>query len=342
MISGDEKEPALGAGKVEVLPGWSARTRLLHIGWLYVLMAVMFTVTFTVGSFVPPESRAPLMVPLGIFLIACFWSLICSLLASRRIRAERNAGYTTLGFGLPDLPMVDSRTGVILKEAGEPPLDGKVARMRRRLARNREMTTGAAVGSAVPALRVRWLPLVLAVGAVVAQHFFALGREGSQAVVAVIDGALVVLAVGLFLWARASAGRSARRVAELDPGTSGEAFACVYHQHLRSLVRGLDPDVSMGSYPVVHLDETGLSILSQSNARRVTFPWPRVASVRPTPLLDRLFIRRAIEVVLEEGGSVVLAPYGDRSFFGMKAANDARFSAILTAISSRPTEGRSA
>ncbi|PPG87520.1 hypothetical protein C5C39_15450 [Rathayibacter sp. AY1F3] len=202
--------------------------------------------------------------------------------------------------------------------------------------------TNAVTVSAVPALRVRWLPLVLAVGAVVAQHFFALGREGSQAVVAVIDGALVVLAVGLFLWARASAGRSARRVAELDPGTSGEAFACVYHQHLRSLVRGLDPDVSMGSYPVVHLDETGLSILSQSNARRVTFPWPRVASVRPTPLLDRLFIRRAIEVVLEEGGSVVLAPYGDRSFFGMKAANDARFSAILTAISSRSTEGRSA
>ncbi|PPH49428.1 hypothetical protein [Rathayibacter sp. AY1E1] len=201
--------------------------------------------------------------------------------------------------------------------------------------------TNAVTVSAIPALRVRWFPLVLAVGAVVAQHFFVLSRSGSYSVVAVIDGALVVLAVGLFLWARASAGRSARRVAELDPGTSGEAFACVYHQHLRSLVRGLDPDVSMGSYPVVHLDETGLSILSQANARRVTFPWSRIASVRPTPLLDRFFTRRSIEVVLEEGGSVVLAPYGDRSFFGMKAADDARFSAIWTAISSRSVEGPS-
>ncbi|QHC69383.1 hypothetical protein [Rathayibacter sp. VKM Ac-2801] len=202
--------------------------------------------------------------------------------------------------------------------------------------------TNAVTVSAIPALRVRWFPLVLAVGAVVAQHFFALGRDASQAVVAVIDGALVVLAVGLFLWARASSGRSARRVAELDPGTSGEAFACVYHQHLRSLVRGLDPEVSMGSYPVVHLDETGLSILSQSNARPVTFPWSRIVSVRPTPLADRFFTRRAIEVVLEDGGSVVLAPYGDRSFFGMKAADNAEFSAVLEAISSRAAAVRPA
>ncbi|PPF11406.1 hypothetical protein C5C74_07790 [Rathayibacter sp. AY1E8] len=137
MMSGAEREPALVPGRVEVLPGWSARTRILNTGWGTLAQAIAWIWLVIGFAVLPPGSRLPLFVPLVLFFAALAWSMICLAIGTSRVTAEKEASYTTLGFGRITVPTVDSRTGVILREAGEPHLDWKTAALLRRQARNK-------------------------------------------------------------------------------------------------------------------------------------------------------------------------------------------------------------
>ncbi len=52
-----------------------------------------------------------------------------------RLKMELAAGYTTGNFAHPEVDLVDSRTGIVLREAGEPLLDRSTFRAARRAAR---------------------------------------------------------------------------------------------------------------------------------------------------------------------------------------------------------------
>ncbi|PPH08087.1 hypothetical protein C5C95_05845 [Rathayibacter sp. AY1B7] len=120
MMSGAERVPALVPERVEVLPGWSALTRVLSTGWGTLAQAIACIWLFVGFAVLPPGSRLPLFVQLVLFFAALAWSVICLAIGTSRVTGEKEAGYTTLGLGRITVPAVDARTGVVLRAAGEP------------------------------------------------------------------------------------------------------------------------------------------------------------------------------------------------------------------------------
>ncbi len=92
------------------------------LGLLLNLVSVLF----------PAQSFSIPIRFIGICVICgCMAMLGISMLIFQVQRAsEVRSGYTTLRSGFPDLDMVDPRTGIVLRKAGEPELDPEMLRAR--------------------------------------------------------------------------------------------------------------------------------------------------------------------------------------------------------------------
>jgi hypothetical protein len=115
------------------VPGFAART------WGAVMFALLGLATVVMVVLVGwmLATQTVLLNPVGatLFLIAGI-AYLATYLAYRRIAAQREreiaAGYTTLVAGPMELPEVDVRTNRVLRRGGEPYLDRRARRRRRR------------------------------------------------------------------------------------------------------------------------------------------------------------------------------------------------------------------
>lgn len=122
-----ERDPAL-------LPGptagqWQGRARIALAAWVGLLLATFASLGF--GWRPPPVG---LIVP-GILVLAGFvvW-IVLGEIAVRRMRTEREAGYSTT-LDVPAFDLRHPRTGAVIRVAGEvtptPPPESMIARMLR-------------------------------------------------------------------------------------------------------------------------------------------------------------------------------------------------------------------
>ncbi|WP_148059238.1 hypothetical protein [Rathayibacter sp. PhB127] len=121
--------------KVDLLRGWSSQSRLRHTIFAMIGIAFFLGCMFIALLAFSGTERVIVMYPLAGLLLMGAWTLIASFGLPPRAEDEERAGYTALRIGRQHLPMVDDRTGIVLRKAGEPLLDGRTARQRRREAR---------------------------------------------------------------------------------------------------------------------------------------------------------------------------------------------------------------
>lgn len=115
-------------GAVRV-PGCTART----LRWSLVSCAI---VTFVSGAIAVALSFVNLW-PISMAIVVTCW-ISCELLArsyKRRLKDEVRAGYTTHESLYPQVVQRDPRTGIVIRDAGEPLLSSKVRREREQAAR---------------------------------------------------------------------------------------------------------------------------------------------------------------------------------------------------------------
>ena len=112
-----------GMTKSDLLPGWSASQwggPLRSLGtvgvFLMVVSAVAYFLTGATAETVPPWLYVLIALMLATYAVSMF-ILFAGLIKAIR---EAKAGYTTTGGGYPELPQLDSKTGNVLREAGQP------------------------------------------------------------------------------------------------------------------------------------------------------------------------------------------------------------------------------
>ena len=112
--------------------------RPVVIGWLVVFAIALVTVLADAAHMGTRASQPTLNAFTAVWGVAIGIGLLGALLgivAKVRSEAERAAGYTTTPFGFPEVDLVDPRTGIVLRNAGEPLLDKRTFLDRRRQAR---------------------------------------------------------------------------------------------------------------------------------------------------------------------------------------------------------------
>jgi hypothetical protein len=359
---------------VDLLPGWSGQSRFLH--GLYamasmlifgaLLLVAIATFTFEKDGSSSQSGIVALSLLVGM-LISLAWSLIALWMLPYRAEDEERAGYTTLRFRRTRLPLVDHRTGAIMRPAGAGRLDHREARAVRRAIRaavDQRSTQGAGLihdrcdnGLAqsrghrsssladalaevqqVRAFRVRaallGLPVVLiGMGLVLLTR-----RSGGEPLVAALWApGVAMLVVLLMVWMCSGlARRVERRMAVLrqnDPTSDIFAVASAA-PGLKQWIEKKDAILAVGNYLLVVADETGLWFLSSQSERRAGVTWPDVEEVSVVCVSERFFHRRALRVSTADG-SIDLAPYGRQGAFGLRPASDETAASLLVSLRDR-------
>jgi hypothetical protein len=109
-----ERDPALIPGPTA--GQWQGRARLVFAVTLGLLIVALAALGF--GWRPHP---AVLLVPGALVLAGLVAWIVLGEISVRRMRAERDAGYSTT-LDLEQVDLRDSRTGVLLRAAGEPPV----------------------------------------------------------------------------------------------------------------------------------------------------------------------------------------------------------------------------
>jgi hypothetical protein len=109
-----ERDPALIPGPTA--GQWQGRARLV----LWQTLALLLVTLGALGFGWRPHP-AVLIVPGAVVLAGIVGWIVVSGIAVRRMRAEREAGYSTT-LDLVEVDLRDSRTGVLVRVAGEPPV----------------------------------------------------------------------------------------------------------------------------------------------------------------------------------------------------------------------------
>ena len=109
--------------KSDMIPGWSARQwggPLKPLGtvliFLTVVSAAAYFLTGATAETVPPWLYVLIALMIATYAAGMFF-LFAGLIKAIR---EAKAGYTTTVGGYPELPQLDSKTGNVLREAGQP------------------------------------------------------------------------------------------------------------------------------------------------------------------------------------------------------------------------------
>jgi len=84
--------------------------------FLTVVSAAAYLLTGATAETVPPWLYVLIALTLATFAVSMFVMFAMYIKAIR----EAKAGYTTTGGGYPELPQLDSKTGNVLREAGQP------------------------------------------------------------------------------------------------------------------------------------------------------------------------------------------------------------------------------
>jgi hypothetical protein len=104
----------------------------LALGFGIITLIALFA---TVGPHPTQSTWSTVTSVIGVVIGLAVLTLIGSLLAGARSRAELARGYTTTPFGYPEVDLVDPRTGIVLRSAGESLIDKKTFLVRRSEAR---------------------------------------------------------------------------------------------------------------------------------------------------------------------------------------------------------------